>query len=76
MIGFIQQNIQNVLCHPGNTEYPSSLIRIFAVHMHTCHIFLTEICEMRQFFKGDLVKFSEIFTKITLERPQNSKKKN
>ena len=34
----------------------------------------TEICEMRQIFKGDLIKFCEIFTKIALELPQNSQK--
>ena len=34
----------------------------------------TEICEIWQIFKGDLIKFFEIFTKITLELPQNSQK--
>ena len=34
----------------------------------------TEICEVRQIFKGDLTKFCEIFTKITLELHQNSQK--
>ena len=28
----------------------------------------------RQIFKGDLIKFCEIFTKITLELPRNSQK--
>ena len=30
--------------------------------------------EIPQNFKGDLIKFCEIFTKITLELPQNSQK--
>ena len=34
--------------------------------MHTCHKLWTEI------FKGDFLKFCEIFTKITLKLPQNS----
>ena len=34
----------------------------------------TEICETRQIFKWDLIKFCEIFTKITLKLPQNSQK--
>ena len=41
---------------------------------HTCHKLWTEICEIRKNFKGDLIKFCEIFTKITLELPQNSQK--
>ena len=42
--------------------------------MHTCHNLWTEICEIRQLFKGDLMKFCEIFTKITLELPKNTQK--
>ena len=38
------------------------------------HKLWTEICEIRQIFKGDLIKFYEIFTKITLELPQNGRK--
>ena len=41
---------------------------------HTCHTLWTEICEINQTFKGDLIKFCEIFTKITLELPQNNQK--
>ena len=41
---------------------------------HTCQKLQTEICEIRQMFKGDLIKFCEIFTKITLELPQSSQK--
>ena len=37
-----------------------------------CHKLWIEICEIRQFFKDDLIKFFEVFTKITLELPQNS----
>ena len=36
---------------------------------HTCHKLLTEFCETRQIFKGDLIKFCEVFTKITLDLP-------
>ena len=39
---------------------------------HTCHKLWTEICEIRQIFKRDLIKFCEIFIKITLELPKNS----
>ena len=42
--------------------------------MHTCHKLWTEFCEINQNFKGDLIKFCEIFTKITLEFPQNNPK--
>ena len=34
----------------------------------------TEICEINQNFKGDLIKFCEILTKITLELSQNNQK--
>ena len=30
---------------------------------HTCHMLWTEICEIRQSFKGDLIQFCEIFYK-------------
>ena len=36
---------------------------------HVCKLW-TDICEIRQIFNGDLIKF----TKITLELPQNSQK--
>ena len=39
---------------------------------YTCHKLWTEIRELRQIFKADLIKFCEIFTKIALELPQNS----
>ena len=42
--------------------------------IHTCHELWTEICEIRQIFMGDFIKFCEIFTKITLELCQNSQK--
>ena len=42
--------------------------------VHTCHKLWTEICEMRQIFKWDLIKFCEIFTKITLKLPHSSQK--
>ena len=29
--------------------------------IHTCHKLLTEICEILQIFRGDLMKFCEIF---------------
>ena len=40
------------------------------IDKHTCHELWTEICEIRQIFKGDLIQFCEIFTKITLELPK------
>ena len=43
-------------------------------HAHTCHRLWTKICEIRQVFKGDLIKFYKIFTKNNLELPQNSQK--
>ena len=50
------------------------LIYSLLIHKHTWHKLWTEICEIRQSFKGDLIKFCEIFTKISLELPQNSQK--
>ena len=44
------------------------------LHPHTCHKLWAEICEIRQIFKWDLIKFCQIFTKITLKLPQNSQK--
>ena len=41
---------------------------------HTCNKLWTEICEIRQSFKEDLIKFCENLTKITSELPQNSQK--
>ena len=37
---------------------------------HTCHKLWIEICEINQNFKGDLIKFCEIVTKIIFELPQ------
>ena len=36
--------------------------------------YMTEICELNQNFMWDLIKFCEIFTKITYELPQNIQK--
>ena len=52
----------------------TELILCKSTHLHTCHKLWTEICEIRQIFKGELIKFCEIFTKITSELPQNSQK--
>ena len=41
---------------------------------HTSYKLWTEICEIMQIFKWDLIKFCEIFTKITLKFPQSSQK--
>ena len=41
---------------------------------NTCHKLWTEICDIRQIFKGELIKFCEIFPKITLKLFQNSQK--
>ena len=70
-----------------NTNFLSNPFRIFQTKMvnqgwlleqrhyrHTCHKLWTEICEIRQIFKWDLIKFCEIFTKVTLKLPQNSQK--
>ena len=38
---------------------------------HTCHKLWTEICEIRQIFKGDWIKFCERFTKISFKLPNN-----
>ena len=42
--------------------------------LHTYHKLWTEICEIRQNFKWDLIKFCEIFIKITLELSKSSQK--
>ena len=61
---------------PFGQALPGNLLSLYfdAQPQHTCHKLWTEICEIRQIFKGDLIKFCEIFTKITLELPQNSQK--
>ena len=41
---------------------------------HTYHKLWTKICEIRQNFQGDLIKFCEIFLNITLELLQYSLK--
>ena len=46
----------------------------FGLKHTSYHKLWTDICEIRQISKGDLIKFCEIFTKITLELPQNSQK--
>ena len=51
--------------------FPAKAKKMFRV---TCHKLWTEICEIRQLFKAGLIKFSGIFTKLTLELPQNSQK--
>ena len=38
--------------------------------IHTCHKLWTEICEIRQIFKGDLIKFCEILTKSLWSSPK------
>ena len=42
--------------------------------MHTCHKLWTEICEVWPIFKGDLIKFCEILTKMTFKLNKNSQK--
>ena len=49
-------------------------LNFFALTHHTCHKLWTEICEIRQILKGNLIKFCDIFINITLELPQNSPK--
>ena len=41
---------------------------------HTCQKLWIEICEIWQFFKGDLIIFCEIFAKIIFELSQNNQK--
>ena len=43
------------------------------IYQHAIKLW-TDTCEMRQIFKWDLIKFREIFIKITLKLPQNSQK--
>ena len=45
-----------------------------SLKVHTCHKLWNEICEINQNFKGDLINFCEIFTKIDLELPKNNQK--
>ena len=52
----------------------NSNFKIYFIRVHTCHKLWTEICEIRQIFKVDLIRICEIFTKITLELPPNSQK--
>ena len=56
----------------GSFEYAWVIFHFRRVH--TCHKLWAEICEMRQIFKWDLIKFCEIFTKITLKLPKSSQK--
>ena len=51
------------------TQYWSGVSMVNATH-HTCHKLWTEICEIRQIFKWDFMKFCESFTKITLKLPK------
>ena len=60
-------------------KYPSrgSILKLLGethYHLHTYHKLWTEICEIRQIFKWDLIKFCVIFTKIILMLPQSSQK--
>ena len=41
----------------------------YTIYNHTCHKLWIKICEIRQTFKGDLIKFCEIFLNITFELP-------
>ena len=59
---------------PGAFIYPLPLAA-FVVVVHTCHKLWTEICEINQIFKGDLITFREIVTKIPLDPPSNITKK-
>ena len=38
--------------------------------VHTCHKLWAEICEIRQNYKWDLIKFCETFTKIAFKLPK------
>ena len=46
-----------------------SKMEIFQL-LHTCHKLWTEICEIRQIFKGDMIRFSEILQKSLWSSPK------
>ena len=50
-------------CNSINTTLDFDAHRSDASKQHTCHKLWIEICEMSQIFKGDLIKFCEIFIK-------------
>ena len=64
---------QNVL-----KGHKTEIKKQISLHMRAAFCVLAIICaeiyEITQIFKGDLIKFCEIFTKIFLDRPQNCQK--
>ena len=47
------------------SDYLIDLVHIW--YVHTCHQLLTDICEILQIFREDLMKFCEIFMKVTFK---------
>ena len=62
------------LTGPRGAVWSGFIMLASMLKSHKCHKLWTEICEINQNFKGDLIKFCEIFTKITLELPPNNQK--
>ena len=57
----------------GDNPLPKAQVINTDAQTIPCHKLWTEICEINQIFKGDLIKFCEIFTKIT-GTPKKTKK--
>ena len=53
--------------HDLSKVSPSKRNQHMVPNLQTSHKLWTEICEIRQNFKGYLIKFCEIFRKITLD---------
>ena len=53
-------------------EIKTSKLDNCKLYIHTCNKLWTEIHEVNQNFKGDLIKLCKISTKIALELPQNN----
>ena len=70
-VSCFQKNRFGEIVNSGSQS--NSMVRS-TLNTHTCHKLWTKMCEIRQNFKRDLIKFCEIFTKITLKLPQNSQK--
>ena len=65
-LNYLQTVETPIRCHRSGSalfdEYPLGGLQI-----HTCHWLLIEICEILQIFWGDLMKFCEIFMKLTFK---------
>ena len=63
---WVQAGAQEERSPPTEKRFPEFEIPLEG-DSYTCHKLWIEICEMRQIFEGDLIKFYEIFAKIILE---------